>query len=126
MKRILAAVLLAIPIAGCSQTMQTQFAYIDRVIKVEMPDDTYRIREHPRGDRLMVTPSWGTIVRVGTQRGWTLGMVGRLPSAEASEAAARRHMDMTGRTHCVVLSSGPLMDPHYEVIFDCTVRNTLQ
>lgn len=125
MKKAISAAIAALLLAGCSQTLQAQSEYIDRVTHVEMPDDTYRIREHPKGDRLLITPSWGTIVKVGTQRGWTLGMAGKLPTDQANAAAARKHLDATGRAHCVLLSGSPLTEPFYQVIFDCPPAHTL-
>lgn len=118
MKR--AAILAGLLIAGCSQTTQRQFEYIDRVTEVQMPDTTYRIREHPQRDRLMVSPSWGQIVGGGIVRGSTLGLVDILPADQPRAAAAIRHMELTGRSHCRILQVRPLMEPHVEVLFDCS------
>lgn len=105
--------------AGCSQTMQDQFEYIDKVYEVQMPDDTYRIREHPKGDRLMVTPSLGRVAQAGVVQGLTYGLATTLTPAQAREAAARKYMDDTGRQHCKLVSSRELIKPHFEVLFDC-------
>ena len=40
---------------------------------VQMPNDTYRIYDHPKGDRLMVAPSLGKIAGAGLVNGATLG-----------------------------------------------------
>ncbi len=109
----------AMTLAACSETTKQQFEYIDRVHNVQMADDTYRIREHPNGDRLMVTPSLGKIAGTGLAQGATLGLVGALSPAQAREAAAQKYMNDTGRSNCRVVSSNELMRPHYQVIFNC-------
>lgn len=112
------AVLLAVGcfLAGC-QTMNDQFQYIDKVYDQPMPEGSYRIREHPKGDRLMVTPNWSKIVESGLVAG--VG-IDTLPSPAQYQAAGRAYMDAHGRANCVYQSSRPLMKPHMEVVFTCS------
>lgn len=117
-----AALLLAL--TGCSQTMQEQFTYIDKVTTIQTPEGEFRIREHPSRDRLMVTPGWGKITSAGLTQGATFGAVRTLPTQAQYEAAARQHMVSTGRANCRMTSSNPLMAPHYQVLFDCSAAAT--
>lgn len=106
-------------LAACSQTMGTQLEYINKVHHVQMPDDTYRIYDHPKGDRLMVSPSMGKIASAATVTSWTFGTVDALPATQAYINAAQQRMNQTGRSHCKPVSARPLMKPNVEVVFNC-------
>lgn len=87
--------------------------------QVAMSDDTYRVFEHPSGDRLMVTSSIGRSARSGAT-------FGALPvsSLESHKAAARRHLDQTGRQACQIVSGEELVKPQYEFVFTCPADAT--
>lgn len=113
-------VLFCLPLAACSQSMGTQLEYINKLHHVQMADDTYRIYDHPKGDRLMVSPSMGKIAVAGAVNGLTVGLANTLSPAEARIAAAQQFMNQTGRSHCRPVSSNELMRPNVQVVFDCS------
>ena len=87
--------------------------------QVAMSDDTYRVFEHPNGDRLMVTSSIGRSARSGA----TFGAIPVSP-LKSHEAAARQHLDQTGRQSCQIISGEELVKPQYEFVFSCPVGVT--
>src|SRR5690606_12029502 len=98
--RMKRAVLLsaALVLSGCGAGMQQAFTYdIGSKTFVEMPDDRYRVFEHPDGDRIMTTPSLGAAFGQGAARGATLFTVDFNTPQERHQAAARKHLDDTGR-----------------------------
>jgi len=113
------AIISSIALTACSQSMGAQMEYTNKVHHVQMADDTYRVYDHPSGDRVMVSPSMGKIAGAATTASWTLGTVNTLSPTEARIAAAQQHMNQTGRSHCKPISSNELMKPNVQVIFDC-------
>jgi len=87
--------------------------------QVAMSDDTYRVFEHPKGDRLMVTSSIGRSARSGA----TFGALPVSP-LKSHEAAARQHLDQTGRQACQIVSGEELVKPQYEFVFSCPEGKT--
>ncbi len=87
---------------------------------VQMPDDRYRVFEHPKGDRIMTTPSIGTGVAMGTVSGLSLGLANVDPPEQRHERAARQYLDETGRAHCAIVSGYLVIRGQYEFRFDCS------
>ena len=100
---------------GLSDAMK----YNPTVHHITMDDDTYRVFEHPEGDRLMTTPSIGTAAAGGLVQGATLGLARPMPIEERHEAAARRHLDQTGRAYCRIISGYEVIHTQYEFKLDC-------
>jgi len=94
--------------------------YTPTVHHVRMDDDTYRIFEHPEGNKIMTTPSLGTAAGAGFVQGATLGLAQPLPHEQRHEAAARKHLDGTGRGHCRITSGYEIVRSQYEFTFDCS------
>lgn len=113
------ALISCLALAACSQTMGAQMEYINKVHHVAMPDDTYRIYDHPSGNKVMVSPSMGKIASAATVTSWTFGTVDALPATQAYINAAQQRMNQTGRSHCKPVSARPLMKPMIEVAFNC-------
>lgn len=86
---------------------------------VKMDDDTYRIFEHPKGDRLMTTPSIGTAAGQGFVQGATFGLADIQTPEQRHEAAARRYLDITGRSGCSIVSGYELVRTQYEFTISC-------
>jgi len=110
---------LLVLIAGCGGVGQAM-QYDSTVHYVQMPDDTYRVFEHPKHDRIMTTPSLNRIAGQGLQQGLTLGTTAPRTPEQLHEAAARKYLDDTGRSDCPITNSRVIVDPQYEFTFDCS------
>ncbi|WP_163269671.1 hypothetical protein [Chelativorans alearense] len=117
-KMILAAATMAALVAGCA-AVQTAMEYNPTVHQVAMPDDTYRVFEHPKGDRIMTTASLGRATGQSLTRGITLGIVAPETPEQLHEAAARKYLDDTGREDCRIIRGYLLGQPQYEFFFEC-------
>ena len=121
MIRIVSLVLVAgVALAGC-QTLNRIDSYAATVHQVEMPDDTYRIFEHPKEQALMTTSSHGKTFSAGWVRGATYGLVQPFTPEQRHEAAARKFLDDTGRANCKITRGYLLMQPQYEFFYECPV-----
>lgn len=94
--------------------------YNHTVHHVRMDDDTYRVFEHPDGNKLMTTPSLGKSAGAGFVQGATLGLAQTLPHEQRHEAAARKHLDNTGRETCRITSGYEIIKGQYEFTLDCS------
>lgn len=99
--------------------MNTALKYDFETHYVSMPDDTYRVFEHPNRDRIMTTPSLGKATGQGFVKGATLGMADVQTPEQLHEAAARKYLDETGRAECTITRGYLLMVPQYEFFFEC-------
>lgn len=104
---------------GCAGVQQAFTYDINSKTFVQMPDDRYRIFEHPDGDKLMTTPSLGTAFAQGAAGGATLNLANFDTPEQKHEAAARKHLDDTGRSHCRIVSGYELVRTQYEFTFEC-------
>ncbi|WP_139112547.1 hypothetical protein [Hoeflea olei] len=86
---------------------------------VKMADDTYRLFEHPAGDRVMTTSSIGAAMGQGFIQGATLGVADVKTPEQRHEAAARRYLDLTGRQDCTIGNGYELVHTQYEFRFTC-------
>lgn len=109
-------------LAACSTGLSKALEYNQRAIPVEMPDDTYRLFEHPDGTQIMTTPSLGRVTGQGLAQGVTLGLAHIRTPEQLHEAAVRKHLDDTGREHCRIVSGYLLVDPQYEFTIDCSAE----
>jgi len=111
-------------LAGCAARPGAYgdiFSYdITSLTHVTMPDDTYRLYEHPNRDRIMTTPSLGSSFGQGAVRGATFGLANADTPEQRHEAAVRKHLDDTGRAHCKIVSGYLLVNPQYEFRLDCS------
>lgn len=108
--RILLVGLAALALPACQSVAQ----YEATTHSVTMPDDTYRVFEHPKKDRIMTTPSMSAIIAVGPGGN---DMVVR--DKAKHEAAARKYLDDTGRANCPITSGTEIMKPQFEFMFSC-------
>lgn len=123
------AVLLVLLVSGCGGRpggLQDVLSYDAKSLAhVKMPDDTYRLFEHPAGDRIMTTTSVATAAGQGLMSGATLGIADIQTPEERHEAAARRYLDLTGRAQCAIRNGYELVNTQYEFRIECppgTVR----
>lgn len=126
MKAILILGLMAV-LAGCGGRpggLADAMKYTPTVHHVQMEDDTYRIFEHPDDNKLMTTPSLGKSAGAGFVQGATLGLAQALPHEQRHEAAARRHLDNTGRQNCRIVSGYEILKGQYEFTFDCSSQSS--
>ncbi|MCF6112004.1 hypothetical protein [Mesorhizobium muleiense] len=100
---------------GVSTAMQ----YDQTVHRIAMPDDTYRVFEHPMRDRIMTTPSTGKVIGQGLAGGATFGLVETMTPEVLQRAAAKKYLDDTGRANCVITRSNLILKPQYEFFFEC-------
>ena len=114
---------LAVFVAGCGGRpggLQDALRYDAKSLShVKMPDDTYRVFEHPAGDRIMTTTSVQKAAGQGFVAGATLGLADVQTPEEGHEAAARHHLDLTGRTACSIKAGYELVRTQYEFLIDC-------
>jgi hypothetical protein len=105
-------------LAGCAG-VDKALEYDDTVHKVSMADDTYRVFEHPNKDRIMVTPSLETGLGAGFVQGATLGLVDAMTPEQKMEAAARKHLNDTGRSSCTLGNGYEILKGQYEFRITC-------
>lgn len=122
-RTIAALALCGVMLAGCASRpggMQDALSYDAKSLThVKMPDDTYRVFEHPSHTKLMVTPGLGTGFAQGFVQGATFGIANTATPEQRLEAAARKHLDDTGRANCKIVSGYELIKGQYEFNFDC-------
>lgn len=110
-------------LAGCASRpggIQDAMSYETKnIAQVKMSDDTYRVFEHPSRKKLMVTPSLGKAAAVGFVQGATFGLADAMTPEQKLEAAARKHLDETGRKDCKIASGYELVKGQYEFNLDC-------
>lgn len=118
--------ILAFSLSACGGRpggLQDAMSYdIQSKTQVAMSDDTYRIFEHPQRDRLMTTTSLGKAFGQGFVQGATLGIANVQTPEERHEAAARKHLDQTGRAHCIIDNGYELLNTQYEFRITCPTR----
>ncbi|TCV71943.1 hypothetical protein EDE09_10513 [Neorhizobium sp. S3-V5DH] len=61
----------------------------------------------------------GTVLGMGTAQSFTMGMAGQMTPEQKLEAAARKHLDDTGRANCKITRGYLLHKPVYEFWFEC-------
>jgi hypothetical protein len=107
--------------AGTATVVNYMVEHYNPVIlsHVKRPDDTYRVLEHSRLNRIMVTTSIGAAAGAGVSRGLTFGAVSGVPAKPMFEAAARDYLDRTTRRHCEITDGYVLVDPQWEFKFAC-------
>ncbi len=112
-------------LASCSAGFQQAVSYDAKSLTtIAMPDDTYRVFEHPDKTRIMLTTSLSKSASQGFASGLTLGIV-RVETVEQKfEAAARAHLDRTERSHCKILRGYELIRNQYEFQIECIVENS--
>lgn len=121
--KLVTAIAISALVAGCGGRpggLQDAARYdASSLTKVKMPDDTYRVFEHPAGDRIMTTTSVGKAAGQGFVSGATLGLANVETPEQGHEAAARRHLDLTGRAACSIRAGYELVRVQYEFLIDC-------
>lgn len=100
-------------------------SYNQRATIVKMPDETYRLYDHPTDNTLIVSPSIGRAIGIGIAQGATLGMADAMTPEQKMEAAARQHLANTGRSNCTITSGYLLVKPLYEFSFTCQQQPAL-
>lgn len=113
----------AVSLSGCA-SVGDAMSYSPTVHKLQMANDTYRIFEHPKRDRIMVTPSLATGVGGGLVEGVTLGGADAPVSAAKLQPVARKWLNDTGRSNCIVNSSREVVKWQYEYTFSCAGETT--
>lgn len=108
----------ALVLTGCA-SVNTAMQYEPTVFRVAMPDGNYRIFEHPERDRVMTTPSLDRAASQGVVQGASFGLVNIQTPEQLHEAAAREHLNRTGRENCQIVRGYLLAPPQYEFFFEC-------
>lgn len=120
---VLPVLLSALFVAGCGGRpggLQDALSYDAKSLAhVKMPDDTYRVFEHPGGAKIMTTTSVGKAAGQGMIEGATFGLADLQTPEQRHEAAARRHLDQTGRAACKLAGGYELVRTQYEFLFEC-------
>jgi hypothetical protein len=128
--RVLFVPVIALGLAACGGRpggLQDAMSYdIRSVTQVPMGDDTYRVFEHPQRDRLMTTTSIGKAFGQGFVKGATFGLADVQTPEQRHEAAARKHLDRTGRAHCTIDNGYELLNTQYEFRFTCPPQTAEQ
>lgn len=121
MKAILVVAVCAV-LAGCA-SVNRAMSYNYTPTPVAMEDDTYRVFDHPSENVIMTTTSIGTAMGQGAVRGATFGLAPVRTPEQRHEAAARKHLDETGRSECRIISGYLLMEPQYEFRYECAASS---
>jgi hypothetical protein len=115
----------ALALAGCSAGVN----YILENYRGQTPtivwvgSESWRVFDHPRENKLMVTTSFGRAATDGYVRGATLGIVNPQAPKPLFQAPAERYLGKTNRAHCVVTDGYELVTTQYEFRFSCTVKD---
>lgn len=122
MKKLFALAFIAAALVGCSTTGSGDRlrSYKITVHHVKMPDDTYRLYEHPTDKSFLVSPSLGKVMAIGAAQGATFGAVDAMTPEQKLEAAANQHLAETGRGNCKVVRGYLIQKPLYEFWFECS------
>lgn len=83
-------------------------------------DDEYRVFDKPEANKLMITPSLSRAAGIGVVQGATYGASDQSHFTKPWAEAAADYLSSTGRS-CKVVSTELLMNPQYEVKYDCSV-----
>lgn len=121
MMRIVSLVAVA-GLAGCSTTEgfgRARQYNASKITKIQMPDDTYRVFEHPSEKTIMTVPSPAVSFGAGVASGATLGLAQVAPPEQRHEAAARQYLNDTGRQNCTITSGYLLIRPQHEFTYEC-------
>ncbi len=120
MLRIVSLICIA-GLAGCASSsgygraMQYKWDYK----LVRMPDDTYRVYEHPKEDVVMTTTSVSTAIGTGVASGAIFGLAQPDTPEHRHEAAARKYLNDTGRARCTITRGYLLIRLQYEFTYSC-------
>lgn len=109
-------------LCGCSSAVSyitAEYRGVE-VLKVQMPDDEYRIFDKPDQSKMMVTSSLGSAVGQGLLKGATFGAATTAPPKPLYEAAAAQFLTQSGRKGCRILDAYLLAQPQWEVKYDCS------
>ena len=125
MLRIL-PLLLLLGLGGCisSESISLAKQYEGLPTKIAMPEDTYRVFEHPSAQKVMTTPSINRSINAGIARGLTFGLADGVPPEQQHQAAAEKYLAQTGRAACVITSGYILVEPQYEFTFECPEQSS--
>lgn len=113
---------LALMLGGCSAGLRyilDEYGGIP-VREVALSDDTYRVFDKPSASRMMVTSSYRSALNQGLGKGALLGALDTTPPRPLFEAAAMAYLRETGRASCRVTDAYLLVQPQFEVKYDCT------
>lgn len=116
---LLSLAILSLSSCVSSETANRDLSYGTGVVKVVMPDDTYRVYQHPTDNSLKVTPSLARVAGIGAAQGFTLGLADEMTPEARLEAAARKFLDDTGRSHCAITRGYLLHKPVFEFWYEC-------
>lgn len=124
MLRELAVVSVALVLSSCATSSETarMRSYNQKATIVKMPDETYRLYDHPTDNTVIVSPSIGRAIGIGVTQGATFGLADAMTPEQKMEAAARQHLANTGRGACSITSGYLLVKPLYEFSYTCQQR----
>jgi hypothetical protein len=88
-------------------------------VNVWISGESWRVFDHPRENKLMVTTSFGRAASDGYVRGATLGIVNPQAPKPIFQAPAERFLGKTARAHCRITDGYELVATQYEFRFAC-------
>lgn len=123
-RNLAAAASVALVLSSCATSSETarMRSYNQKATIVKMPDETYRLYDHPTDSTVIVSPGLGRVVAIGITQGATLGLADAMTPEQRMEAAARQHLANTGRGACSITSGYLLVKPLYEFSYTCKQR----
>ncbi len=113
------ALLVTLALAGCSGMNYAMENYTGvPIVPFKFGDDTYRVFDKPRENRLMITPSLGAAANAGAVKGITLGLSGPMTIESDYRKVTQAYLDSTGRK-CVTGKGKLVVQPQWEFEYRC-------
>jgi hypothetical protein len=119
--RLIVVCAAAVCLSGCSSAV----SYIvdnyagTSPVTVVTNDDNYRVFDHPRENKLMITSGLGRAISAGSIKGATFGAVSGIAPKPFFEEAGTKFLRETGRANCRITDGYMLIDPQMEFKFEC-------
>lgn len=108
-------------LAGCqsmSYGLQTYGSLKPVPFDSQTTGDSYRIKDIPDEQKLLITPSLGDAFKVGAARGATFGISNPESQAVFFQRAAMEYVASTGR-QCMSTGMTKIVDMQYEITYRC-------
>jgi hypothetical protein len=90
-----------------------------KVQKFEVEGYTSRVFDKPEEHRMMLTPTLGKSAGYGALKGVTFGGTDVTPEEKWWLSVGQRWLEHTGRSDCAVTEAYEIIEPQWEVLYEC-------